>query len=180
MNGPRSYEFEGTSPTIDDEAHVSRESILVGDVTIAANASVWPGVVLRGDIGPVRVGEESHISDNVTVHASTIGDRVMIGHGTVVNEATLADDLLLGFNATVNTDVTIGEKSFVAAGAVVPEGYDIPPESFVRGIPAEATPLAQAKINVETLFEKYSPREYTELVERHTDLFERISADREE
>lgn len=172
MTDPRRYEFEGTTPTIDDEAYVSQGSTLVGDVVVAADASVWPGVVLRGDVSPVRIGRESHVSENVTVHASTVGDGVMIGHGTVVNEATVANGTLLGFNITVNTDVTIGERSFVAAGAVIPEGYDIPSGSFVRGIPAKVTPLAETDIDADVLFEEHSPPDYTELAERHTDLFE--------
>ena len=173
MDSRKTYEFEGSTPTVDEAAHVSREAVLVGDVTIAADASVWPGAVLRGDIAPVQIGQQTHVSDNTTVHAATVGDRVMIGHGAVINEATLGDDILVGFNTTVNTGVTIGERSVVAAGAVLPENRDIPPESFVRGVPAEVTPLSQANVDVDTLLNRYSPRDYTDLVERHTDLFDR-------
>jgi carbonic anhydrase/acetyltransferase-like protein (isoleucine patch superfamily) len=172
MDSPRSYEFEGAAPTIADEARVSNESTLVGDVTVAANASVWPGVVLRGDIGPVRVGEASHVTDNALLHASVVGDRVMVGHGAVLNEATVGDDALVGFNATINTDVTVGERSLVAAGCVVPEGRDVPPESFVRGVPAQVTPLSEASIDIEALLDRYSAAEYSGLAERHTDLFD--------
>lgn len=71
MVDSRTYEFEGDQPTIDD-ASVSREATLVGDVRIESGASVWPGVVLRGDIGPVRVGRQSHVGDNATIHASAL------------------------------------------------------------------------------------------------------------
>ncbi|RYJ08526.1 gamma carbonic anhydrase family protein [Halogeometricum borinquense] len=172
MNDPRIYEFEGDTPTIDADAHVSQMSTLVGDVRVAANASVWPGVVLRGDIGSVRIGAESHVADNAVLHASTIGNRVMVGHGSVLNEAVVEDSTLIGFNATINTDVTVGERSIVAAGCVVPEGRDIPPESFVRGVPAEVTPLSEAGIDIDELLSKYSATEYTELAERHAELFE--------
>ncbi|SDC37712.1 gamma carbonic anhydrase family protein [Natrinema hispanicum] len=168
----RTYAFEGTQPTIDETAQVSREATLVGDVDIGADASVWPGVVLRGDVGPVRIGRETHVGDNATIHASQLGEQVMVGHGAILNETTVEDRALVGFNATTNSDVTIGSGSIVAAGTVVPDGYDIPPESFVRGVPAEITPLEKTGIDAEAILEEYSSGEYTDLAKRHEELFE--------
>nr|WP_233341040.1 gamma carbonic anhydrase family protein [Haloprofundus sp. MHR1] len=172
MPDRRYYSFEGVEPEIHADADVSRESTFVGDVTVAADASVWPGVVLRGDIGPVNIGRQSHVGDNAVVHASTVGDRVMVGHGAVINEATVEDGSLVGFNSTVNTGVTVGERSVVAAGAVIPEQYDIPAESFVRGVPARVTPLADERISAEEIFSTYSSGEYGTLVDRHEELFD--------
>ncbi|WP_049921759.1 gamma carbonic anhydrase family protein [Halopiger djelfimassiliensis] len=172
MVDSRTYEFEDATPSIHEEAAVSREAVLVGDVAVAADASVWPGVVLRGDIGPVHVGQQAHVGDNATVHASAIGDRVMVGHGAVLNEATVEEQALVGFNATLNTDVTIGSRSVVAAGTVIPDEYDIPSESFVRGVPAEITPLEETGIDADAIFESFSSGEYTNLAQRHVDLFE--------
>lgn len=166
-----SYAFEGTAPTVDSEAHVSREATLVGDVTIGARASVWPGAVLRGDVGPVRIGEGSHVGDNAVLHVVDVGDGVMVGHGAVLNDATVEDGALVGFSTTVNTDVTIGAGSVVASGTVIPEGYSVPPESFVRGVPATVTPLEETDIDAEAIFDAYSSGAYTDLAERHTDLF---------
>ncbi|MFH5797694.1 gamma carbonic anhydrase family protein [Haladaptatus sp. CMAA 1911] len=168
----RTYGFEGGEPSIHESAHVCREATVVGTVEIDADASVWPGAVLRGDVAPVRIGRESHIGDNAVLHASTVGDRVMVGHGAVLNDATVGDGALVGFNATINTDVTVGERSIVAAGTVTPESADIPPESFVRGVPARVTPLAETTIDAEEIFESYSSGEYTGLAERHGALFE--------
>ncbi|MFC6765347.1 gamma carbonic anhydrase family protein [Natrinema soli] len=172
MADSRRYEFEGERPTIDDGARVSREATLVGDVRIEADASVWPGVVLRGDIGPVRIGRETHVGDNATIHASRLGDEVMVGHGAVLNETTVEERALVGFNATINSDVTIGKGSIVAAGTVVPDGYSIPPESFVRGVPAEVTPLAETGIDAAEILEEFSSGDYTNLAQRHEELFE--------
>ncbi|WP_126661967.1 gamma carbonic anhydrase family protein [Haloterrigena salifodinae] len=172
MVDSRTYAFEGTQPTVDDAAAVSREATLVGDVRIDADASVWPGVVLRGDIGPVRVGEQAHIGDNATIHASTLADRVMIGHGAVLNEATVEEGTLIGFNATVNTESTVGAGSVVAAGTVIPDEYDIPPESFARGVPAKITPLEETGVDAEAIFEEFSSGEYTNLAGRHEELFD--------
>jgi len=167
----REYEFEGASPDVHGYAHVSREATVVGDVTIEANANVWPGVVLRGDVGPVRVGRESAIGDNATLHASEVGEKVMVGHGAVLNDATVADGALIGFNSTVS-DATIGEGSIVAMGTVVPPGYEVPPESFVRGMPASVTPLSETAIDPESVFEAFSSGDYANLAQRHSELFE--------
>lgn len=172
MVDSRTYEFEGSRPNVHDDASVAREATLVGAVRVGADASVWPGVVLRGDLAPVRIGSESHVGDNATIHASWVGDRVMVGHGAVLNEARVEDWSLVGFNATVNTDVTIGESSVVAAGTTIPEGRDIPPESFVRGVPARVTPLEETTVDPDSIFEHYSAAEYTDLAKRHEELFE--------
>lgn len=168
----REYAFEGTAPDVDADAHVSREATLVGDVTVGADASVWPGAVLRGDVGPVRVGRETHVGDTAVLHVATVGDRAMVGHGAVLNDATVEDGALVGFNATVPTGVTIGGGSIVAAGTVLPEGYDVPPASFARGVPARVTPLSETSIDPEETFERYSSGAYTDLAERHGGLFE--------
>jgi carbonic anhydrase/acetyltransferase-like protein (isoleucine patch superfamily) len=171
MVDSRDYAFEGVRPEVHDDARVSREATLVGDVRVGADASVWPGVVLRGDVAPVDVGAESHVGDNAVLHAVSLGERVMIGHGAVLNEATVGDGVLIGFNTTVNADVHVGERCIVASGTVVPEGYDVPPESFVRGVPARATPLAETDIDADAIFEDYSTGGYTDLASRHEELF---------
>lgn len=167
----RHYAFEGSTPEIDDSAHVSRESTLVGDVTVGADASVWPGVVLRGDVGPVVVNEGAHVGDNASVHASTIGDRAMIGHGAVINDSEIGADTLVGFNATVD-EATVGERCVVATGSVVQEGTTVPDESFVRGVPASFTPLSETTVDVDELFDTYHSGGYADLADRHDELFE--------
>ncbi|MFB6083504.1 MAG: gamma carbonic anhydrase family protein [Halorientalis sp.] len=167
----REYAFEGEQPVIDETARVSREATVVGDVRVAADASVWPGVVLRGDVGPVRIGAQSHVGDNAVLHASTVGEQVMVGHGAVLNDTAVEDGALVGFNSTV-TESTIGEGSIVASGTVVPEGYEVPPESFVRGMPASVTPLSETTIDPDEVFEAYHTGDYTNLAQRHTDMFE--------
>ncbi|MFB6122606.1 MAG: gamma carbonic anhydrase family protein [Haloferacaceae archaeon] len=172
MVDSREYEFEGRTPNVHETARVSRDATLVGNVTVGPDASVWPGVVLRGDVAPVRIGTESHVGDNAVLHASSVGDRVMLGHGAVLNEARVEDGALVGFNATLNADVTVGTRSIVASGTVVPGEYDIPDESFVRGVPARVTPLSETTIDPDEIFEAYHSGGYTDLAARHSDLFE--------
>lgn len=165
------YRFEGHEPEIHDDAYVSLDATLVGDVRVAPDASVWPGVVLRGDVAPVRIGQESHVGDNAVLHASVAGDRVMIGHGAILNDAAVDDGALVGFNTTVNTGVSIGSRSIVAAGTVIPEEYTIPEASFVRGVPATVSPLSDTTIDPEAISEAYSSGAYTDLAARHEELF---------
>ncbi len=170
MVDSRNHAFEGTTPEIHGYAHVSQEATVVGDVTIDSNASIWPGVVLRGDVAPIHIGHQSHIGDNAVLHGSSVGDHVMIGHGAILNDTTVEHGSLVGFNSTLS-DSTIGERSIVAMGTVVPEGYEVPPESFVRGMPASVTPLEETNIDPESVFEAYSSGDYTNLAQRHDDLF---------
>ena len=166
----REYGFEGATPDVHGYAHVSHEATLVGDVTVAANANVWAGAVLRGDVGPVVVGRESAIGDNATLHASQVGEKAMVGHGAVLNDATVGDGALVGFNSTVS-EATIGAGSIVAMGTVVPPGYEVPEESFVRGMPAAVAPLSETAIDPEEVFEAFSSGDYANLAQRHDDLF---------
>lgn len=166
------YQFEDNSPDVHSDANISETATLVGDVTVEADASVWPGTVLRGDMGPVTIGASSHIEDNCVVHMSDVGENVMIGHSAVLDVAMIGDRTLIASNSTINRETTIGERSIVAAGAVVPDQRDVPPESFVRGVPATVTPLAEMEMDAEEIFDFYSPDVYQDLVARHDDLFE--------
>ncbi|MFB6155567.1 MAG: gamma carbonic anhydrase family protein [Haloferacaceae archaeon] len=167
------YAFEGASPTVHEDARVSRGATLVGDVRVGRSASVWPGAVLRGDVAPVVVGEESAVGDNAVLHASEVGERAMVGHGAVLNEAVVEDSALVGFNATVNSGVVVGERSIVAAGTVFPEEMEVPPRSFVRGVPARVTPFAETDVDADEIFEDYHSGRYADLASRHEELFER-------
>ena len=167
----RAYGFERAEPDVDEAAHVSREATLVGEVRVAAEASVWPGVVLRGDVGPVFVGEQAHVGDNASVHASELGDRAMVGHGAVANDATVGEGTLVGFNATVD-EATVGRNCVVASGSVVEPGMEIDDEQFVYGVPAETRPLAETTVDTERVFEQYHSGRYADLAARHEDLFD--------
>lgn len=165
------YAFDGVDPTVHAEAYVCSEATLVGDVTVGRESSVWPGAVLRGDSGPVTVGERSHVEDNCVLHHSTIGDEVMVGHAAVVNAAALEDRILVGMNSTINRGVHVGSRCVIAPNAVIPQEREIPPESLVRGVPAEVVPIEETGHDVDELLGVYSPTYYTEMAERHTDLF---------
>ncbi|MDH5235498.1 MAG: gamma carbonic anhydrase family protein [Gemmatimonadota bacterium] len=133
------------TPTIAPSAWVHPAATVVGDVTLGADVSVWPGAVLRGDTDAIRVGAESNVQDGAVLHCDAgmpcvVGARVTIGHRAVVHGCTLEDGALIGIGAVVLNGAVVGAGSLVAAGAVVQEGMVIPPRSFVVGVPARVLP----------------------------------------
>src|SRR5689334_1016114 len=132
----------GRDPKVDQEAFVSPTSVVIGEVTLHAGASVWYGAVLRGDVEKIAVGASSNIQDNCTLHVDpgfpiTVGERVSVGHNAVLHGATVEDDCLIGMGATVLNGAVIGAGSLVAAQALVPQGMRVPPGSLVAGVPAK-------------------------------------------
>jgi carbonic anhydrase/acetyltransferase-like protein (isoleucine patch superfamily) len=112
----------------------------MGDVTIGADSSVWYGAVLRGDMAPILIGERTNLQDGTIVHVDEgvpcrIGNRVGVGHRVILHGCTVEDDCLIGMGSVLLNEVRIGTGSVVAAGAVIPEGMQIPPGSLVMGVP---------------------------------------------
>lgn len=115
-------------------------AVLVGDVHVAAGASVWYGCVLRADGAPIRVGRDSNLQDGCVVHADEhgaveVGERVSVGHRAVLHGCTVGDGALVGMAAVVLTGAVVGEEALVAAGAVVTEGAALPDRVLVAGVP---------------------------------------------
>lgn len=131
------------TPQIDETAWVAPGAVVVGNVRMQANSSVWYNAVLRSDYPePITVGEGSNLQDNVSCHVDstyplTIGSGVSVGHGAVLHGCTIEDDVLIGMGATVLNGAVIGSGSLVAAGTVVLEGTEVPPRSLVAGVPGK-------------------------------------------
>ncbi len=137
------YELRGVRPALGRDVFVAENASVIGDVHLGDEASVWFGVVVRGDYAPIRVGARTNLQDNTVVHitagkfGTTIGDDVTVGHGAIVHACTVGDRCLVGMGSVVLDGAVIGEDSFVAAGSLVPPGKVIPPRSFVMGRPAK-------------------------------------------
>lgn len=134
--------FRGIKPRIAASAYVDPGAHIIGDVEIGERSTIWPCVVLRGDIEPIRVGSETNIQDGTIIHTdkgfpAIIGDRVTVGHAAVLHGCTVEDDSLIGIGATVLTGAKIGRSAVVAACALVPEGMDVAPDMLVMGTPAK-------------------------------------------
>jgi carbonic anhydrase/acetyltransferase-like protein (isoleucine patch superfamily) len=134
-------EFEGITPTVAETAFLAPTAVLVGDVQIAAGASIWFGAVLRGDLGPIRIGADANVQDNVVIHAETgngtvLEDRVTIGHGAILHDCWIGRASLVGMNAIVLDGARVGPEAIVAAGSVVREGFEVPSRTLAAGAPA--------------------------------------------
>lgn len=132
--------FDGITPTIAEDCFIAPNATIIGAVTIGAGSSVWYNTVLRGDLGPITIGQRTSVQDGCVIHAdtghpTTIGDNVTIGHGAILHGCTVGRGCLIGMRSTILNDVVVGEFSTVGAGAVV-SGKVIPPRSLVLGIPA--------------------------------------------
>jgi carbonic anhydrase/acetyltransferase-like protein (isoleucine patch superfamily) len=133
--------YRGVYPQLAEDVYIAPGALVVGDVVIGAGSSIWCNTVVRGDMHYIRIGSETNIQDNATLHVTAvhfplnIGDRVTVGHRAVVHGCTVEDDCLIGMGAIVMDGVRIGRGSLIAAGAVVAPGFVVPPESVVMGVP---------------------------------------------
>ena len=132
--------LNGVTPKIAETAWVSEFAYVVGNVEIGEYASIWPGVTVRGDgDDAIVIGDYVNIQEGSVIHGNglTLEDRVSVGHSVVVHCDRVGRGSLLGNNCTVLNKVTLGEHCLVAANAAVLAGTQIPPNSFVTGIPAQ-------------------------------------------
>lgn len=166
--------FNGKTPRIAESAFISEAAYIIGDVEIGENSSVWPGAVIRGDLGKVTIGKNSVIEDNCVIHSGsptlppdadiTIGDNVIIGHGAVSNGRRVGNNVIISINSIVLHDAEIGDNSIIAAGCVVKEKMKIPEKSFVVGVPGE---IKGEVADYQSYWMEESPRIYRELARQY-------------
>ena len=133
----------GHAPQIAPTAYVDPQAIIIGDVSIAADSSVWPGVVIRGDVNYIRIGARTNIQDGSVLHVMRdthpliLGDAVTVGHAAVLHGCTIESRCLIGMGSIILNGAKIGTGSIVAAGTLVPEGTEVPPGSLFMGHPGK-------------------------------------------
>ncbi len=136
------HALDGHAPTIHPEAFVHPDATVIGQATVGARSSIWPGTVLRADMGRIAVGEDTSLQDGTIVHLTegwsetVVGDRVTVGHRVILHGCVVGDDCLIGMGSILLDNAKVGAGSLVAAGSLVGVGMEIPPGSFVRGSPA--------------------------------------------
>jgi carbonic anhydrase/acetyltransferase-like protein (isoleucine patch superfamily) len=149
--------FLRRKPRLGRQVYIARGAVVLGDVRLGDQASVWYNAVLRADINRIRVGRGSNIQDNCVLHLAEdhpciLGDYVTVGHAVVLHGCTVGDECLIGMGAVVLDGAVIGAQSIVGAKALVTQGARIPPGSLVLGAPARvaralsATERARIKI----------------------------------
>ncbi len=134
-------EYEGKMPSIHSSVFVAPGAMIIGDVKIGEESSIWFNCVLRGDLEPIHIGCRTNIQDGTVIHMDKeipclIGDDVTVGHGAILHSCNIDNEALIGMGAILLTGCKIGERAIVAAGTLVREGQEIPSGSIAMGVPA--------------------------------------------
>jgi len=135
--------LRGVTPKIGKNCYIAETAVIIGDVEIGDDCSIWYGAVLRGDVNSIRIGNRVNIQDNAVLHTTyqktkiNIGDDVSIGHGVIVHGAKVNNGALLGMGSTVMDNSEIGEGAIVAANALIMEKTVVEPNSIYAGVPAK-------------------------------------------
>lgn len=136
------YALGGYEPEIDETAFVHPDAVVIGQVRIGAEASVWPCAVLRGDHGTISVGARTSVQDGTIVHTThewptVIGAECVVGHNAHLEGCVVEDHCLIGSGSVTLNRARVGAGAIVAASALVPEGFVVPPGALVAGVPVK-------------------------------------------
>jgi carbonic anhydrase/acetyltransferase-like protein (isoleucine patch superfamily) len=140
------YQLGDESPDIADSAWVADSAQVMGAVTLADNASVWFGAILRGDTERITLGRNTNVQDGTVIHCDhgypvTLGDDVTVGHQVMLHGCTIGEGSLVGIKAVVLNGAKIGKHCLVGAGALVTEGKEFPDGSMILGSPAKVVKM---------------------------------------
>jgi carbonic anhydrase/acetyltransferase-like protein (isoleucine patch superfamily) len=156
---------------IDPTAFIAPGAIVLGDVHLGRESSVWYNAVLRGDTDRIAIGDQSNIQDLTMIHADegvpcTVGRRVTVGHRVILHGCTIEDDCLIGMGAIVLNGVRVGRGSVIGAGALLRENMDVPPGSLVVGLPGK---IVRALDEAARERLEHAWRHYVDQARRHRD-----------
>ena len=174
LPGPIVMPYKGDWPGVHERALLLPNATVVGDVTLGADSSVWFGAVVRGDDGPIHIGQGSNVQDGSVIHVSdafptVIGDWVTIGHCVHLHACTLQDTCLIGSGAIVLDGVTVESHAQIAAGAVVSPGKTVPSGELWGGVPArklrDLTPEEIATIRANAEWYVHEVEDYRAVLE---------------
>jgi carbonic anhydrase/acetyltransferase-like protein (isoleucine patch superfamily) len=140
-SSPDGPAIHATRVELASSAWVAPNATLTGRVTLGAEVSVWFGCVLRGDLEPITIGDQTNVQDLTVVHVdhgcpAVVGRRVTIGHRSVIHGCAIDDEAVIGMGAVLLSGSRVGRGALVAAGALLREGFDVPPGAIAAGVPA--------------------------------------------
>lgn len=155
-------ELNGLKPKTDENCFIAENALLIGDIEVDSESSVWYGTVIRGDVAPVRIGRRTNIQDNSVLHSDSglemvIGDDVTIGHGCIIHGTSIKGKSIIGMGSILLNHSVIGENTIIGAGSLVTEGKVIPDGELWIGRPAKfARKLTEEEISkIRTSAEHY-------------------------
>lgn len=158
--------FKDKFPKIHETAFVTPDAIIIGDVEIGEDASIWFGSIVRGDVNYIRIGDKTNVQDGTVIHVSSrthptiLEDRITVGHRVTLHGCHIESGCLIGIGAILMDGVRVGANSLVGAGSLLTPGTQIPPNSLVIGSPARVKRELTAD---ELAFLDRSWRNYVEL-----------------
>lgn len=134
---------------MNNNVYIAPNATVTGDVILENNVSIWYGAVLRGDMGQIRIGQNSNVQDNCVLHENvSVGAGCTIGHGAILHGCTVGDHCVIGMGAIVLNGAALAEHCIVGAGAVVTGKTNAPAGSLLLGNPAQIVkPLTQEQID---------------------------------
>lgn len=168
--------FNGNNPDIADSVFIDETALVIGNVTIGEDSSIWPMTVVRGDVHSIQIGKKTNIQDASILHVThdgkfspggyplSIGDYVTAGHRVTLHACTIGDYCLIGMSATVMDGVVIGDKSIIGAGSLVPTGKELEGGYLYVGSPVKQIRQLNEK---ELEFLEYSAEHYAKLKDQH-------------
>jgi carbonic anhydrase/acetyltransferase-like protein (isoleucine patch superfamily) len=155
--------YDNKQPVFGERVFIADNAAVIGDVMIGDDSSIWFATTVRGDVDRIRIGRNTNIQDNCTVHVTggrfvtTIGNNVTVGHGAIVHGCTIGSGALIGMGSVVLDGAVVGESAMVGAGAVVSPGMVVPPRMLVLGVPARVKrPLTDEELaHLESSWQTY-------------------------
>lgn len=158
-----------SDPLIHPTAFIAPTAVVLGDVGLGPESSVWYTAVVRGDTAPIRIGSQTNLQDGTIVHVDegvpcTIGSRIGVGHRVILHGCTVEDDCLIGMGSILLNGVVVGRGSLIAAGSLLPEGMKVPSGSLVMGAPGKVVRPVTERLR-ERIEETW--RHYVEQARRH-------------
>ncbi|MFI3327810.1 MAG: gamma carbonic anhydrase family protein [Rikenellaceae bacterium] len=157
----------GKSPEVGEGTFLAETAVLIGDVTVGRDSSIWYGAVLRGDVNAIKIGDRTNIQDGTVIHTlydkspnpsqAIIGNDVSVGHNVTIHGAVIEDNCLIGMGSTILDNAVVASGCIIAANALVLSGAKLEPNSLYAGVPAKRVREVSA--------------------EQRRDIIERIAAD---
>lgn len=174
---PLIFPLHGVSPTLPESTFVAPGVVLAGDIEVGEDCSFWYHVVVRADVGKVRLGDRVNVQDHSMIHMTggrsntIIGDDVTIGHRAIVHGATIGNRVLIGMGAIILDDANIPDDCVVGAGALVTSGQTFEPGTMILGSPAKAVKKLDDNTRAMLIGSAYH---YVEIAKLHRDAIENI------
>lgn len=181
--GPWVEPYQSATPKLDPTAFIHPRAVIIGDVLVGPQSSVWPNTTLRGDDGTIWIGARTSIQDGTVIHATErlsenrIGDQVTVGHNCTIHGATIGSDCIIGMGSILLDNVVVGDHCLIGAGTLLTQGTKIPPYSLVLGSPGK---VVRRLSDEQVSWIEYSWKRYVEQAAIYNARHQNATAERDD